>query len=147
MAKGLLPTSEKGREGSLSLPGWPGLIGVAGASVCACLLLAQPLVCLSCCGRGAVMISSCPFLMGCGDLPTEDRAGVVYADTLTLLYEALARCLEINQPLVETYYGRVCITYECALKSSEWNTTAGPPWMPFLVRELQVLEVHTYTVE
>jgi hypothetical protein len=49
--------------------------------------------------------------------PSEDRAGVVYADTLTLLYEALARCLETNQPMVETYY--------------------GPPWMPFLVRELQ----------
>ena len=55
------------------------------------------------------MIFSCPFLMDCGDLPTEDRAGVVYADTLTLLYEALARCLETNQPMVETYYGRVCV--------------------------------------
>lgn len=46
--------------------------------------------------------------VGCGDLPTlptEERVGVVYADTLTLLYEALARCLETNQPMVETYYG------------------------------------------
>lgn len=38
-------------------------------------------------------------------LPPGDRAGVIYADTLTLLYEALARCLETHQPSVETYYG------------------------------------------
>lgn len=39
-------------------------------------------------------------------LPVGDRAGVIYADTLTLLYEALARCLETHQPAVETYYGK-----------------------------------------
>ena len=30
---------------------------------------------------------------------------MVYADTLTFLYEDLARCLETHQPSVETYYG------------------------------------------
>ena len=35
-----------------------------------------------------------------------DRAGVIYADTLTLLYEGIARLIETYQPLVETYYGR-----------------------------------------
>ena len=33
------------------------------------------------------------------------RAGVVYADTLTLLFEGIARTIENNQPMVETYYG------------------------------------------
>nr|CAG4651667.1 EOG090X02VY [Triops cancriformis] len=33
------------------------------------------------------------------------RAAVVYADALTLLLENVARTIEINQPLVETYYG------------------------------------------
>ena len=41
----------------------------------------------------------------------EERAGVVYADTLTLLYESLARCLETNQPLVESYYGELKYTH------------------------------------
>jgi hypothetical protein len=49
--------------------------------------------------------------------PSDERAGVVYADTLTLLYEDLARCLETHQPVVETYY--------------------GPHWMPSLIKELQ----------
>ncbi|XP_077986073.1 conserved oligomeric Golgi complex subunit 4-like [Glandiceps talaboti] len=33
------------------------------------------------------------------------RANVIYADTLTLLFEGIARVVEIHQPLVETYYG------------------------------------------
>lgn len=47
-----------------------------------------------------------------------DRAGVVYADTLTLLYEGIARLIESYQPLVETYY--------------------GPVWVPELLRHLQL---------
>ncbi|XP_065827817.1 conserved oligomeric Golgi complex subunit 4-like [Oscarella lobularis] len=34
-----------------------------------------------------------------------DRAGVVYADVLTYLFEDIARLVESRQPLVETYYG------------------------------------------
>ena len=33
------------------------------------------------------------------------RANVILADTLTLLFEGVARVVEIHQPLVETYYG------------------------------------------
>ena len=33
------------------------------------------------------------------------RANVILADTLTLLFEGVARIVEIHQPLIETYYG------------------------------------------
>ncbi|XP_048828614.1 conserved oligomeric Golgi complex subunit 4 [Brienomyrus brachyistius] len=39
-----------------------------------------------------------------GDLG-ERRAGLVFADTLTLLLEGIARIIETHQPIVETYYG------------------------------------------
>ena len=39
----------------------------------------------------------------------EKRANVLYADTITLLFEGIARVVEIHQPLVETYYGMVFI--------------------------------------
>ncbi|KAL5021531.1 hypothetical protein ScPMuIL_000686 [Solemya velum] len=35
----------------------------------------------------------------------DKRANVLYADTITLLFERIARVVEIHQPLVETYYG------------------------------------------
>ena len=37
--------------------------------------------------------------------PGDKRANVLYADTLTMLFESIARVVEIHQPLVETYYG------------------------------------------
>ena len=39
--------------------------------------------------------------------PSDKRAAVIYADTLTLLFEGIARVVEIHQPLVETYYGNI----------------------------------------
>ncbi|KAI9528412.1 Golgi transport complex subunit 4 [Dissostichus eleginoides] len=39
-----------------------------------------------------------------GDLG-EKRASLVFADTLTLLLEGIARVVETHQPIVETYYG------------------------------------------
>nr|CAD7434218.1 unnamed protein product [Timema monikensis] len=36
---------------------------------------------------------------------TDKRTNVIYADTLTLLFEGIARVVEIHQPLIETYYG------------------------------------------
>ncbi|XP_059139126.1 conserved oligomeric Golgi complex subunit 4-like, partial [Physella acuta] len=36
---------------------------------------------------------------------TDKRAHVIFADTLTMLFESIARAVEIHQPLVETYYG------------------------------------------
>ncbi|KAK3927117.1 Conserved oligomeric Golgi complex subunit 4 [Frankliniella fusca] len=35
----------------------------------------------------------------------DKRASVIYADTLTLLFEGIARIIEIHQPLIESYYG------------------------------------------
>ena len=37
--------------------------------------------------------------------PGEKRSNVIFADTLTLLFEGVARTVEIHQPLIETYYG------------------------------------------
>ncbi|XP_014217199.2 conserved oligomeric Golgi complex subunit 4 [Copidosoma floridanum] len=34
----------------------------------------------------------------------EKRAGVIFADTITLLFEGIARIIEIHQPIIETYY-------------------------------------------
>ncbi|XP_018565515.1 conserved oligomeric Golgi complex subunit 4 [Anoplophora glabripennis] len=36
---------------------------------------------------------------------SDKRHGVIYADTLTLLFEGLARVIDTHQPLIETYYG------------------------------------------
>ncbi|XP_021935308.1 conserved oligomeric Golgi complex subunit 4 isoform X2 [Zootermopsis nevadensis] len=36
---------------------------------------------------------------------SDKRANVIYADTITLLFEGIARVIEIHQPLIETYYG------------------------------------------
>jgi hypothetical protein len=48
--------------------------------------------------------------------PSDERADVIYADTLTLLFEGIARVIEIHQPLIETYYGMysfvVCVLLE-----------------------------------
>ncbi|XP_002735095.1 conserved oligomeric Golgi complex subunit 4-like [Saccoglossus kowalevskii] len=40
-----------------------------------------------------------------GTESNERRANVIYADTITLLFEGIARVVEIHQPLIETYYG------------------------------------------
>lgn len=37
--------------------------------------------------------------------PQDRRANIVFADTLTLLFEGIARIVEDHQPLVDTYYG------------------------------------------
>ena len=57
--------------------------------------------------------------------------GVVYADTLTLLYETIARIVEKYQPLVESYY--------------------TSRWLPVLIKNLQVITfflscAHTHTL-
>ena len=35
----------------------------------------------------------------------DSRAPVIFADTMTLLYEGIARIVEVHQPIIETYYG------------------------------------------
>ena len=37
--------------------------------------------------------------------PGDKRSNVIFADTLTLLFEGIARIVDIHQPLIETYYG------------------------------------------
>ena len=37
--------------------------------------------------------------------PGGARVNIILADTLTLLFEGVARIIEIHQPLMETYYG------------------------------------------
>ncbi|XP_038069767.1 conserved oligomeric Golgi complex subunit 4-like [Patiria miniata] len=36
---------------------------------------------------------------------SDRRASVIYADTITMLFEDIGKCVEIHQPLVETFYG------------------------------------------
>ncbi|XP_053558246.1 conserved oligomeric Golgi complex subunit 4 isoform X2 [Bombina bombina] len=40
-----------------------------------------------------------------GSESTERRAALLFADTLTLLFEGIARIVETHQPILETYYG------------------------------------------
>ncbi|KAM4614164.1 conserved oligomeric Golgi complex subunit 4 [Discoglossus pictus] len=40
-----------------------------------------------------------------GSEGTERRAALIFADTLTLLFEGIARIVETHQPILETYYG------------------------------------------
>ena len=40
-----------------------------------------------------------------GTMPSDPRFNVIFADTLTLLFEGIARTVEVHQPLIETYYG------------------------------------------
>lgn len=42
---------------------------------------------------------------------SERQANVVFANTLTLLFEKIARMVEEHQPSVETYYGLFLNTY------------------------------------
>ena len=36
---------------------------------------------------------------------SDKRYNIIYADTVCLLFEGIARIVEVHQPLVETYYG------------------------------------------
>lgn len=48
--------------------------------------------------------------------PSDKRWNVKYADTATLLFEGIARIIEIHQPLVETYYGKKIQNYFLTFK-------------------------------
>jgi len=43
----------------------------------------------------------------------DKRSNILYADTITLLFEDIARTIEIHQPLVETYYGLWSLGISC----------------------------------
>ncbi|KAJ8938483.1 hypothetical protein NQ318_007119 [Aromia moschata] len=66
--------------------------------------------------------------------PSDKRHSVIYADTLTLLFEGLARVIDTHQPLIETYYGPgkllpavTILQKECDVQTKrvimEWNKT------------------------
>lgn len=35
----------------------------------------------------------------------DKRMAVIFADVMTLLFEGIARIIEVHQPIIETYYG------------------------------------------
>lgn len=51
----------------------------------------------------------------------DNRANVIYADALTLLFEDVARIVDMHQPLVETYYGpgRIIVMMEALQKECD----------------------------
>ena len=58
---------------------------------------------------------------------TDRRASVVYADTITMLFEDIGKSVEIHQPLVETYYGewleKPLMSWNCFLiNDTNWPT-------------------------
>lgn len=63
---------------------------------------------------------------------SDKRHGVIFADTLVLLFEGLARVVDTHQPLIETYYGPgrllsaiIILQKECDLQTTrvvtEWS--------------------------
>ena len=40
-----------------------------------------------------------------GTMSGDPRSNVIFADTLTILFEGIARTMEVHQPLIETFYG------------------------------------------
>ena len=43
--------------------------------------------------------------------PNDKRANVLFADTMTLMFESIARVIEVHQPLIETYYGKIVLSF------------------------------------
>ncbi|KAG5876538.1 hypothetical protein JTB14_010309 [Gonioctena quinquepunctata] len=79
--------------------------------------------------------------------PSDKRHSVIYADTLTLLFEGLARVLDTHQPLIETYYGPgrllsaiTILQKECELQTKrvllEWSKTRQISKKNQLINEL-----------
>lgn len=52
-------------------------------------------------------------------IPGDPRGSVIFADTFFLLFEGIARTIEIHQPLIETYYGPGRLTTVLTLLQSE----------------------------
>eukprot|EP00090_Calanus_glacialis_P039767 TRINITY_DN6924_c0_g1_i1.p1 TRINITY_DN6924_c0_g1~~TRINITY_DN6924_c0_g1_i1.p1 ORF type:complete len:751 (-),score=327.81 TRINITY_DN6924_c0_g1_i1:125-2344(-) len=54
-----------------------------------------------------------------------NRANIILADTLTLLFEGIARVVEIHQPLIETYYGPGRLVTVLTRLQAECDTQSG----------------------
>jgi len=66
--------------------------------------------------------------------PGDKRGNVVFADTLTLLFEGIARIVEIHQPLIETYYGPGRMTTVLGLLQEECDRQAEKIFQEFKKR-------------
>lgn len=67
------------------------------------------------------------------------RTRIIYADTLTLILEGIARVIEVHQPLIETYYGseklidlleviQVFVKLDCGFSTFTSNYNLGRIW-------------------
>lgn len=66
--------------------------------------------------------------------PGDKRSNVIFADTLTLLFEGIARIVEIHQPLIETYYGPGRMTTVLGLLQEECDRQAEKIFQEFKKR-------------
>lgn len=57
--------------------------------------------------------------------PREKRSHVVWADTFTLLFEGIARTIEVRQPIIETYYGPGHLSLVVEMLQRECDRQAG----------------------
>ncbi|KAG7154770.1 Conserved oligomeric Golgi complex subunit 4-like [Homarus americanus] len=57
--------------------------------------------------------------------PREKRSHVIWADTVTLLFEGIARTVEVRQPIIETYYGPGHLSLVIEMLQRECDRQAG----------------------
>ncbi|XP_042869293.1 conserved oligomeric Golgi complex subunit 4-like [Penaeus japonicus] len=57
--------------------------------------------------------------------PREKRSHVIWADTITLLFEGIARTIEVRQPIIETYYGPGHLALVVEMLQRECDRQAG----------------------
>lgn len=57
--------------------------------------------------------------------PREKRSHVIWADTFTLLFEGIARTIEVRQPIIETYYGPGHLSLVVDMLQRECDRQAG----------------------
>lgn len=55
----------------------------------------------------------------------EKRSHVIWADTITLLFEGIARTVEVRQPIIETYYGPGHLSLVIEMLQRECDRQAG----------------------
>ena len=66
-----------------------------------------------------------------GAMPGDPRSNVIFADTLTMLFEGIARTVEVHQPLIETYYGPGKVAQVLHLLQEECDRQASKIFLEF----------------
>ena len=66
-----------------------------------------------------------------GTMPGDPRFNVIFADTLTMLFESIARTVEVHQPLIETYYGPGKVGQVLHLLQEECDRQASKIFLEF----------------